>query len=179
MALPELSLTQWLDPVFDYFARQSGIPVDQYSAVAGGQGIGTTEEVIVDLFFTGLTGKIIQFATGLVTTLGGIFGGGIPTRLRRELITWGQHSLTRVIDPKPSDYVEVRNNINSLVSGLQLGNAGSITSAFIRSPAELQAMLAAFTPGPLAIPSAPVPPAPAPTPTIPTVAPAPSIRIYA
>ena len=177
--MPELSLTQWLDPIFNYFANQSGIPVDQYSAVAGGQGIGTTEEVIVDLFFTGLTGKIIQFVTGLATTLGAIFGQNIPLRLRRELITWGQHSLTRVIDPKPSDYVEVRNNINSLVSGLQLGNAGSITSAFIRSPTELQAMIAAFTPGPLTIPSAPIPSAPAPVPTVPTIAPAPSIKIYA
>jgi hypothetical protein len=177
MALPELSLTQWLDPVFEYFARQSGIPVDQYTAVAGGQGIGATEEVIVDLLFTGLAGKLIQFGTGLATTLGAIFAKDIPVRLRRELITWGQHSLTRIVDPKPSDYVELRQNIDTLVRGLSLGNAGNIMSAFFRSPDELRSLATAFSPTPLAV--RPPPPAPPAVPTVPTIAPLPSTKIYA
>lgn len=176
--MPEPSLTQWLDPLFEYFAKESGIPIDQYTAVAGGQGLGATEEVICDLFLQGVAGKIVQFATGLGATLYGIFGKD-NQRLKRELITWGQHSLTRVIDPKPSDIIEVRQNINDLVSGLQLGDAGKITNALIRSPTELATMLSALgTPMATKV-SAPVTPTTPTTPTVPTAAVKPTVKVYA
>jgi hypothetical protein len=140
--MPEFALTQWLDPVFDYFARESGIPVGDYTAVAGGEGIGATEELILDTFCTGLLGKIIQLGTGLGCTLGAIFSKGLSPRLKRELITWGQHSLTRVIDPKPSDIIELFGDIDKFVAGLKLGHAGTIYDALLRNPEELKAMLA-------------------------------------
>lgn len=176
--MPELTLTSWLDPLFDYFAKESGIPVGEYTAVAGGEGIGTAEEAVLDLLGTGLLGKIIQFGTGLGCTLGAIFGKGLSPRLKRELITWGQHSLTRVIDPKPSDILELRMNIDKLVAGMKLGDAGRITDALLRSPEELKAMIAALTGPRYAIPPAPPTPPPTAIPTIP-VAPAPSRTIYA
>ena len=179
--MPELTLTSWLDPLFDYFARESGIPVSDYTAVAGGEGIGATEEAVLDLLATGLLGKIIQFGTGLGCTLGAIFGKGISPRLKRELITWGQHSLTRVIDPKPSDILELRMDIDKLVAGLKLGDAGRITDALLRSPEELKAMLAALTGPRYAVPAVPTgAPAAPPTapPTVPTP-PAPVIQVYA
>lgn len=176
--MPELSLTSWLDPVFDYFARESGIPVSDYTAVAGGEGIGTAEEAILDLLATGLLGKIIQFGTGLGCTLGAIFGKGLSPRLKRELITWGQHSLTRVIDPKPSDILELRLDIDKLVAGLKLGDASRITDALLRSPEELKAMLAALTGPRPAILAAPPTPPPTAIPTIPTE-PSPTRTIYA
>jgi hypothetical protein len=176
--MPELSLTSWLDPVFDYFARESGIPVSDYTAVAGGEGIGTAEEAVLDLLGTGLLGKIVQFGTGLGCTLGAIFGKGISPRLKRELITWGQHSLTRVIDPKPSDILELRMNIDRLVAGMKLGDASRITDALLRSPEELKAMIATLTGPQYALPPAPPTPPPTAIPTIPT-APAPSRIIYA
>lgn len=172
--MPELSLTSWLDPVFDHFARQSGIPTNEYTAVAGGEGIGVTEEAVLDLFATGLLGKIIQFATGLGCTLGGIYGKDISPRLKRELITWGQHSLTRVIDPKPSDILELRADIDKLVAGLKLGDVSRVTDAFLRTPEELKRMLAALT-GPAYAPTGAPPTAP---PTIPTP-PGPVKQVYA
>lgn len=172
--MPELSLTKWLDPVFDYFARESGIPVEQYAAIAGGEGIATAEEVVLDLVATGLLGKIIQFVTGLGCTLGGIYIKDLPRRLKQELIVWGQHSLTRVVDPKPSDILELRANIDKLVAGLKLGDVSRITDAFLRSPEELKRMLAALTGPPLAIPTPP----PTAPPTIPEPA-APVEKIYA
>lgn len=175
--MAELSLTKWLDPVFAYFARESGIPVDQYTAVAGGEGIGATEEFILDLLGTGLLGKIVQFGTGLGCTLGGIFGKDISPRLKRELITWGQHSLTRIIDPTPSDILELRANIDKFVAGLKAGDISKITDAFLRSPEELKRMLGALT-----IPTAPpvTPPTPPPRAPTPTAKPAPPVKkIYA
>lgn len=176
--MPELSLTSWLDPVFDYFARESGIPVSDYTAVAGGEGIGATEEAILDLLGTGLLGKIVQVGTGLGCTLGAIFGKGISQRLKRELIAWGQHSLTRVIDPTPSDILELRVNIDKLVAGMKLGDASRITDAFLRSPEELKNMISALTGPRYAIPPAPPTPPPTGIPTVPT-APAPTTIIYA
>jgi hypothetical protein len=35
----EFTLTGWLDPVFDYFAKQADIPTADYTAVAGAEGI--------------------------------------------------------------------------------------------------------------------------------------------
>lgn len=176
--MPELSLTSWLDPLFDYFAKESGIPTNEYTAVAGGEGVGVTEEAVLDMFATGLLGKIIQFTTGLGCTLGGIYGKGISPRLKRELITWGQHSLTRVIDPKPSDIVELRADIDKLVAGMKLGDAGRITDAFLRSPEELKAMIAALTGPRYAIPTVP-PTAPPTAPTTVPTAPAPVRQVYA
>jgi hypothetical protein len=154
MAVPDFSLTKWIDPLFGYFATQSGIPIEEYAAVAGGEGIGAAEEVIVDMLCTGLLGKIIQLATGLGCTLGAIYSKDLSQRLKRELIVWGQHSITRLIDPTPSDLLELRANIDKLVAGLKLGDAGRITDAFLRSPEELKAMIAVLTAplAPLAMP---------------------------
>ena len=176
--MPELSLTSWLDPLFDYFARESGIPVSDYTAVAGGEGIGASEEAILDMLTTPLLSKIIQFGTGLGCTLGAIFGKGLSPRLKRELITWGQHSLSRLVDPKPSDLLELRANIDRLAAGMKLGNAGAIYDALLRSPEELKAMIAALTGPRYALPPAPPTPPPTVLETIPT-APAPRRIIYA
>lgn len=177
--MPDFALTQWLDPVFEYFARESGIPVGDYTAVAGGESIGAAEEAILDMLGTGLFGKIVQLVTGLGCTLGAIFSKGLSPRLKRELITWGQHSLTRVIDPKPSDLIELRMDIDKLVAGMKLGNSGVIFDALLRSPEELKAMVAVLQ-GQRAITTLPPerPTPPEALQTIPTAV-APTRAIYA
>jgi hypothetical protein len=140
----EFTLTSWLDPVFDYFAKQADIPTADYTAVAGAQGIGASIEIITDLFTTGLLNKAINFLVGLASAGYGIWGKPTPTRLRRELITLGQHALTRVVDMKPSDALELRQSIDKLVEGLRLGDTGRVAEALLRSPEELRQMLAAL-----------------------------------
>jgi len=152
--MAEVSITKWLDPALEYFARQAGIPVDQYSAQVGGEGIGVALETVADFFTKGWLNKGIQFLAGLIADSYAIWGRGVPTRLRRELLALGTHELLRFVDPKPSDILEVRRSVENSVNALRRGDWNAFFSSVLRSPAELQAML-----GVVAIPP---PPAPAP-----------------
>jgi len=158
----EFTLTGWLDPVFDYFAKQADIPTGDYAAVAGAEGIGASIEFITDLFTKGLLNKAINFVVGVTSAGYGIWGKPTPQRLRRELITLGQHALTRVVDMKPSDALELRQSIDTLVEGLRLGDTGRVAEALLRSPEELRQMLAALgapvSPAPLELPPTPLAP---------------------
>lgn len=158
----EFTLTGWLDPVFDYFAKQADIPTADYTAVAGAEGIGASIEFITDLFTKGLLNKAINFLVGITSAGYGIWGKPTPQRLRRELITLGQHALTRVVDMKPSDALELRQSIDTLVEGLRLGDTSRVAEALLRSPEELRQMLSALgapvSPAPPELPSAPMAP---------------------
>ena len=139
--MAEVSLTKWLDPAFEYFARQAGIPIDQYSAQVGGEGIGVALETVTDFFTKGWLNKAIQFVAGLIADAYAIWGKDVPTRLRRELLALGTHELLRFVDPKPSDIIEVRLSIENTVNALRRGNWNAFFASILRSPAELQAML--------------------------------------
>ncbi len=158
----EFTLTGWLDPVFDYFAKQADIPTADYTAVAGAEGIGASVEFITDLFTKGLLNKAINFLVAITSAGYGIWGKPTPQRLRRELITLGQHALTRVVDMKPSDALELRQSIDTLVEGLRLGDSSRVAEALLRTPEELRQMLAALgapvSPTPPELPSAPLAP---------------------
>lgn len=155
----EFTLTGWLDPVFDYFAKQADIPTADYTAVAGAEGIGASIEFITDLFTKGLLNKAINFLVAITSAGYGIWGKPTPQRLRRELITLGQHALTRVVDMKPSDALELRQSLDALVEGLRLGDSSRVAEALLRTPEELRQMLAALgapvSPTPPELPSAP------------------------
>jgi hypothetical protein len=158
----EFTLTGWLDPVFDYFAKQADIPTADYTAVAGAEGIGASIEFITDLFTKGLLNKAINFLVGITSAGYGIWGKPTPQRLRRELITLGQHALTRVVDMKPSDALELRQSLDTLVEGLRLGDTSRVAEALLRSPEELRQMLSALgapvSLAPPELPSAPLAP---------------------
>jgi hypothetical protein len=159
----EFTLTGWLDPVFDYFAKQADIPTADYTAVAGAEGIGASIEFITDLFTKGLLNKAINFLVGITSAGYGIWGKPTPQRLRRELITLGQHALTRVVDMKPSDALELRQSLDTLVEGLRLGDTSRVAEALLRSPEELRQMLSVL--------GAPVSPAPPEMPSVPLAPP--------
>jgi hypothetical protein len=158
----EFTLTGWLDPVFDYFAKQADIPTADYTAVAGAEGIGASIEFITDLFTKGLLNKAINFLVAITSAGYGIWGKPTPQRLRRELITLGQHALTRVVDMKPSDALELRQSLDTLVEGLRLGDSSRVAEALLRTPEELRQMLAALgapvSPTPPELPSTPLAP---------------------
>jgi hypothetical protein len=156
----ELSITAWLDPVLKYFADQAKIPVDQYSAQVGGEGIATALEAAADFFTKGWLNKAIQFATGLIASGYAIWGKDVPTRLRRELLALGTHELFRVVDPKPSDIIEARESLTSFISALQRGDWNAALSSVLRTPAEIKAMFGVAEAAP-----APTLSAQAPTPT--------------
>ncbi|GAI09722.1 unnamed protein product, partial [marine sediment metagenome] len=141
--MAELTLTSWMDPIFAYFATESGIPLADYSAMAGGEAIGSSIEVISDLTLQPLATKIIGALIGAASVGYGVWGKP-SMRLRKELVALGHHMLTRILDPTPSDIIDLRKNINDLLRGLRLGNMSIVTSALLRSPAELGQMIKAL-----------------------------------
>lgn len=189
----EFTLTSWLDPALEYFAKQAEISTADYAAMAGGLGIGAGTSLLLDLFTKGLLNKGLNFAIGATATGLGIWGKLTPTRLRKELIPWGLFNLLMVLDMKPSDALELRESVDTLVEGLKLGDTGRVTEALLRTPEELRQMLGSLgvpvapslgegtppTPPapPLARPTAgaaleaPSPPAPPAPPAVPVVAP--------
>ena len=144
MAFREATLTSWMDPIFEYFAREAGISTEEYSSIAGSQGIGASIEVLSDLFLTPLAAKLAQGIAGLASVAYGVWGKPPSKRLQKELIVLGNQMLTRIIDPKPSDIIALRQNIDQLVEGIKTKDMAKITGALLRSPAELGQMLQAL-----------------------------------
>ena len=146
MAAREVSITGWLDPALDYFAKQSGIPVDQYSSQVGGEGIATGLEMVADFFTKGWLNKGVQFTAGLIANGYAIWGKDVPIRLRRELLALGHHELLRIANPKPSDIIEMRQSIESFIRAAQRGDWNTALASILRTPAEIQAMVGAVAP---------------------------------
>jgi hypothetical protein len=138
--MAEFNITGWLDPALKYFADQAGIPVSDYSAQVGGEGIGVALECIADLFTKGWFNKAIQFVTGLVATGYAVWGRDVNIRLRRELLALGTHELLRVVDPKPSDIIEARESLSKFISAVSRGDWNGALAAILRTPDELRNM---------------------------------------
>jgi hypothetical protein len=163
MVMAEVSITGWLDPVFKYFAEQSGIPLEQYSSQVGGEGIGTALEVVADFFTKGWLNKTIQAVAGLIADGYAIWGKDVPTRLRRELLALGTHELLRFVDPKPSDVIEFQRSLSTFIDSVHRGDWNAALASVLRTPSEIQTMVGAVAlpvlpPAPT--PAAPPPPAP-------------------
>lgn len=153
----ELSLTKWLDPALDYFAKQSGIPIADYSAQVGGEGIGVAIEAIADIFTKGWMNLLVQGITGIASTGYAIWGKDVPTRLRKELLAMGMHSLLRVADVQT--LTEISSSAQAAVAAAQRGDLNGFLATAFRTPTELKAKLEAMgVPVPSQAPPVTVPP---------------------
>jgi hypothetical protein len=139
--MAEFNITGWLDPALKYFADQAGIPVSDYSAQVGGEGIGVTLEAVADLFTKGWFNKAVQFVTGLIADGYAIWGKDVNIRLRRELLAMGTHELLRIVNPKPSEIIEARESLSSFINAVSRGDWNGALSTMLRTPDELGAML--------------------------------------
>jgi len=157
----EFSITAWLDPVLEYFAREAGISTADYSAQVGGEGIGVGLEVLADVFTKGWLNKLVQFIAGGIASGYAIWGEGVPVRLRKELLALGTHELLRFVDPKPSDMEELQRSIFQFADAVSRGDWTAAMSTILRSPEEMARMLG------MASPTPPPPQAPPPTPRYP------------
>ena len=141
-----ISITSWLDPALKYFSEQSGIPVDQYSAQVGGEGIANALEMSADFFTKGWLNRAIQGGAGLIASGYAVWGKDVPDRLRRELLAVGTHELLRVVEVKPDEVLEVRQSLESFISSAQAGDWNSALSSVLTTPAEIQAAMGGLVP---------------------------------
>ena len=142
--MPEISLTRWLDPLIENFAREAGIPTETYSAIVGGEGIAAILELIGDVFTKGWFNRLIHFITGLIAGGYATFAKGVPTRLRLELLEIGTHELSRVIDVGPGTLPELKRSIDSFASAVRRGDWDAAMASILRTPTEIQATMAAM-----------------------------------
>ena len=120
----DFSLTGYMDPAFKYFAEQTKLPIDEISPIIGGELYGAGTELVCDMLMKGLLSKAVQTCIGIGTTAYSIWGDGLSPRLRRELLEYGTHEVSRIIDPKPSDLIGF--NLMYLRSGVRTWYVGVI-----------------------------------------------------
>jgi hypothetical protein len=167
--MPEFNITGWLDPALDYFARQTGISVSDYSSQFGGEAYGNALEAMADLFTIGWLNKAIQFGAGVFASSYAIWGAGLSPRFRKEFLALGTHELFRFIDPKPSDIVEMKESMARFSNAISRGDWNAVLASGLRPWADVQAMMG-FAPQPTPAPAPSVSPPPA-TATVPALPP--------
>jgi hypothetical protein len=160
------SLTKWMDPAFEYFARETGIPVDQLVAQQGGEGIGTALEILSDYFTKGWLNKGLQFLVGIAANAYAVWGKDVPPRLRRELIAMGTHELLRILTMSPEESAQFQASLVMFANAVQRRDWNTAATVVFKTPAEMRAVFTALgLPVPSAIPRAAPAPTPAPAPS--------------
>ena len=135
-----ISLTAWLDPILDYFARTAGIPTADYSAQVGGEGLGVGFEILAETFAKGWMAKAIEALTGAIASGYAVFGKDVPIRLRRELLALGTHMLLRLARLTPQDIEEIKRSLADAIMALERGDVEAFLRASFRTPEELKAI---------------------------------------
>jgi len=161
-----VSITKPFDGLFSPLAETAGIPVEDYTTRVVPEWIATGLEAVTDIFAKGWLNKLIQFIAGAIAAGYATWGKNVDPRLRRELLTIGQHELTRILDPKPQDIIELRESIENFVKAVQRGDWNAALASILRTPSEIKAMfgIKEATPAPPTPPALVAPPAPAPKP---------------
>lgn len=139
---PDIFLTAWLDPAMDWASKQTKLPPAELSPIFAGEAMATGIELVSDLAFSTLVGKLVQAGIGGAATLTALFAPLTP-RLRKELLELGSHGVGRIIDPKPQDIISIRADIEKIVEGATKGKPDIAVQGIFRTPKELEAMLAA------------------------------------
>ncbi len=136
--MAEFTLTKWLDPILDYFAKEAGMPVEEYSSRVGGEGLGAAVEGITDYVARSWFSKLVQFIAGAAAGGYATFGKDVNPRLRKELLTFGLHELFRVVDPSPEEIVKMREEFQKFLDAVTRGDWQEALKWIIRSPEELK-----------------------------------------
>lgn len=147
MAYREVSITGWLDPALQEFARTSGIPIADYSSVVGGEGIATSLEVMADIFTKGWLNRLIQGGAGALALAYAIWGQAVPMRLRKELLVLGTHEGLRVAN-NPLGLQADAESLRLFVEAIMRGDWNAAFAQVLRTPGELGVRPAAPTPTP-------------------------------
>lgn len=120
------SLTKWMDPILDFFAKLAGlegIQREDYKAMSGAEALATILETVNDLATKGWLNKAISLFGALIC--GAVAFGlhaKLNPRLKMEILQIGNHLLSRIVDPKPRDLIELKESLEELVRAIKLGD---------------------------------------------------------
>jgi len=133
----EVSITKWLDPVLEYFAKEAGIPTADYTAQVGGEGIGVALELVADFFTKGWLNKVIQAGAGLIADSYAIWGKNVPTRLRKELLALGTHELLRIVKLTPEELNDLQHSVTLSAEAIKAGDLNAFLASVLKTPSEV------------------------------------------
>jgi len=140
----EVTLTKWLDAVFEYSAKQAGVSTEDYTVRVGSEGIAAGVEIPIDLFLSTLGAKIAKGLIGVGSLIYATFGKPPTRRLQSELLEVGSHWTFEILDPKPRDIMDLIKDYNTLIEGAKRKDWSTIFRALTRSPEEAKAALKAL-----------------------------------
>lgn len=140
-----MPITEWADPAFKAISEQMRIPVEDVSTIFVGETYGALVELGLDMFTKKFMSKIVQGLLGLGLSVYSIFGEIKEPRLRKELLEWGTHHITRIVDPTPHEIAEIQDSIDTLIAGIEKGDMKLVAQALFRTPEEWQKALKFMT----------------------------------
>lgn len=163
-----VTLTSWLDDLMAEPSRRTGIPREQLSSHIGGEFIGSLLEVVSGLFSRGWLHVAVNAVAGVIALGYATYAGGVPERLRREMLSLGAHLAFRALELVRMG--EFWRSLRITAEALKTGDINAVLSSVLKTPSEVVAEVVgaevAYAPATVAPP--PVyevtPPAPAPAP---------------
>ena len=136
------SITKFLDPVLDFFAKlggYEGAEAEIYKAETGAEWLATLMELGIDWISKGYINRGLK-ALGAVIAGGlGLFNKKLPPRLRRELTSIGNHLLTRAVYVSPR--VKLGEEEKLFAEALARGDWNTALRLAFRTPEELKLFL--------------------------------------
>ena len=96
----EFNITGIFDGLFRGVAEKGRVPVEDYSAIFGGQLYGSLLDIVFDLTMQPAISGVVEGIVGAGTLLYSTMAEGVDPRLRKELFSMGTKLGLEVIDPR-------------------------------------------------------------------------------
>lgn len=95
----EYNITSFFDILFKSASEKTGVPVEDYSAIFGGQLYAGLVDFGFDLILKPFWSTVFQSLIGVGTMLYSTMAEGVSPRLRKEMFTFGTHCVLELLDP--------------------------------------------------------------------------------
>lgn len=141
MRAPELSITAWLDPALEYFAKQAGVPIEDVASTVGGIGEGLALNALTDVFTKSWINRLVKLASGGLALGYAGFGKGVPVRLRKDLMALG---MTMAGTAVLGDVTELKKDAEAFLDAIKKIAKGEWSKGLatgLASPGEIAAKL--------------------------------------
>ena len=141
------SVTKWLDPVLDFFAKlggYSGVEAEIYKAETGAEWLATLTEMGIDWISKGLINRGLKALGAVAAGLLGLMKKDLHPRLRKELTTIANHLATRAVYMSPKLGLEAETQ--AFLSALANRQWDKAVKLAFRTPDELSGFLRSVMP---------------------------------
>lgn len=155
-------ITDWMDQLNTRWSELTGIPASELSTHLGGEAFGVLAEIVAGWTTKGWLNKLVQGAAGAIATGYGLLGKDVDTRLRRELLQFGAHEMSRALPMNPEELEQLRRSFGELIGLAKAGKMSAALATGLRTPVELSRAFGSSPVRRTVVRSPTAPPSPAP-----------------